>query len=131
MCATCGGSRSEVEVESQPEPAGSSEHYVGEDQRGPTGNEMASHGHFHGPEDVRVLKLEADILSENRKYAQHNRRYLCERRVGMLNLVSSPGAGKTTLLTEPIGKLKNYSAVAVIEGDQQTNRDSDRIAATG
>jgi hydrogenase nickel incorporation protein HypB len=131
MCATCGCPRPEVEVESQPELAGPPEHDVGEDQRVPTGNEMASHAHFNGRHDVRVLKLEADVLSENRKYAQQNRRYLCERRVGMLNLVSSPGAGKTTLLTETIGKLKNYIAVAVIEGDQQTSRDSDRIAATG
>ena len=87
MCATCGCSRPEVEVESQPEPAGSSEHYVDEDQREPTGNKVAFHAHFNGREDVRLLKLEADILSENRKYAQQNRRYLCERRVGMLNLV--------------------------------------------
>ena len=131
MCGTCGCSRPEVEIDSQPEPAVSSEHYVGEDQREPTGSQMGFHAHFNRRKEVRVMKLEADILSENRKYAQENRRYLCERRVGMLNLVSSPGAGKTTLLTETIGKLKNYIAVAVIEGDQQTSRDSDRIAATG
>ena len=56
--------------------------------------------------DHRVLKLAADVLSENRKYAERNRRYLCERHVRMLNLVSSPGAGKTTLLTETIGELE-------------------------
>src|ERR1700757_3583425 len=76
MCGTCGCSRPEVEIDFQPEPAVSSEHYVGEDKREPTGSEMGSHAHFNGREDVRVLKLEADILRENRKYAQQNRRYL-------------------------------------------------------
>jgi hydrogenase nickel incorporation protein HypB len=131
MCGICGCSSPEVEIESPSEPPGSSERDVGEDQHELAGDKIASHTHFHGREDIRILKLEADILSENRKYAQQNRHYLRERRVRMLNLVSSPGAGKTTLLTETIQKLKNYIAVAVIEGDQQTSRDSDRIAATG
>ena len=131
MCATCGCSGPVVEIE--PDRGGSleTEYHGGKDQREPRGAEVGSHSHLHDRENVRVLKLAADVLSENRKYAERNRRYLCERHVRMLNLVSSPGAGKTTLLTETIGELKNYVAVAVIEGDQQTRRDSDRIAATG
>ena len=101
MCGTCGCSRPEVEIDSQPEPDRSSEHYVGEDQREPTGSETGPHAHFHGREDVRVRKLEADLLRENRKYAQQNRRYLCERRVGMLNLVSSPALEKQHCLQKP------------------------------
>lgn len=133
MCATCGCSGPVVEIVSQPDRAGSleTEYHGGKDQHGPAGTEVGSHSHFHDRENVRVLKLAADVLSENRKYAERNRRYLCERHVRMLNLVSSPGAGKTTLLTETIGELKKYVAVAVIEGDQQTRRDADRIAATG
>jgi hydrogenase nickel incorporation protein HypB len=133
MCATCGCSGPVVEIVSQPDRVGSleTEYHGGKDQHGPTGIEVGSHSHFHDRENVRVLKLAADVLSENRKYAERNRRYLCERHVRMLNLVSSPGAGKTTLLTETIGELKKYVAVAVIEGDQQTRRDADRIAATG
>jgi hydrogenase nickel incorporation protein HypB len=133
MCATCGCSGHVVEIVSQPDRAGSleTEYHGGKDQHGPRETEVGSHSHYHDRENVRVLKLTADVLSENKKYAERNRRYLQERRVRMLNLVSSPGAGKTTLLTETIGELKNSVPVAVIEGDQQTRRDSDRIAATG
>jgi hydrogenase nickel incorporation protein HypB len=133
MCATCGCSGPVVEIVSQPDRAGPLEtgYHSGKDQHEPTGTEVGSHSHFHDRETVRILKLAADVLSENKKYAERNRRYVCERHVRMLNLVSSPGAGKTTLLIKTIGELKNYVAVAVIEGDQQTRRDSDRIAATG
>ena len=77
------------------------------------------------------MKLGADILEENRKYAEENRRYLREHAVRMLNLVSSPGAGKTTLLTRSIEDLKDSFNICVIEGDQQTSRDAERVAATG
>ena len=133
MCTTCGCSGPVIRIASQTDRAGSLEpaHHVGKDQERLAGAETGSRAPFHIQENVRVLKLAADVLSENRRYAERNRRYLCEHRVRMLNLVSSPGAGKTTLLTETIGELKNYVTVAVIEGDQQTMRDSDRIAATG
>ena len=65
------------------------------------------------------------------RYAKENRRHLRERAVRMLNLVSSPGSGKTTLLTRSIGDLKDRFAICVIEGDQQTSRDAERVAATG
>jgi hydrogenase nickel incorporation protein HypB len=131
MCTTCGCSMPEGELHSHRELAQLSECHAGDDQCEPAGNENGSHVHFKGRHDVRILKLETDILRENRKYAEENRRYLSQRRFGMLNLVSSPGAGKTTLLTETIATLKNEVPVAVIEGDQQTNRDAERIAATG
>lgn len=78
-----------------------------------------------------MVQIEQDILSANNRYAGDNRRYFGERSILALNLVSSPGSGKTTLLTETILRLKDELSIAVIEGDQQTARDADRIRATG
>jgi len=80
---------------------------------------------------ARMLKIEQDILSKNDAYARENRAFLADRRVFALNLVSSPGSGKTTLLCKTIEMLKGQCAVAVIEGDQQTSNDAERIRATG
>lgn len=90
-------------------------------------------GHSHAPglTRVRMVQIEQDILAKNNRYANGNRRYFSERGILALNLVSSPGSGKTTLLTETIARLKDEIAMTVIEGDQQTARDAERIRATG
>ena len=80
---------------------------------------------------VRILKLAANVMEENARYAEQNRRHLRERGVRMFNVVSSPGAGKTTLLLRSISDLKDRLSISVIEGDQQTTRDAERIALTG
>lgn len=89
-------------------------------------------GHTHAPgiSATRRVQIEQDILAKNNAYAQANRQVLADRGVFALNLVSSPGSGKTTLLCETIARL-GAAQVAVIEGDQQTSRDADRIRATG
>ncbi len=78
-----------------------------------------------------MVKLEKDILSKNNEYADANRKMFAERGVLALNLVSSPGSGKTTLLCRTIDALRGKLPIAVIEGDQQTSSDADRIRATG
>jgi hydrogenase nickel incorporation protein HypB len=78
-----------------------------------------------------MIKIEQDILSKNNAYARDNRRAFAARRLFTLNLVSSPGSGKTSLLVKAIEALKDRLPVAVIEGDQQTSNDADRIRATG
>lgn len=87
--------------------------------------------HVAGFSQARLISIEQDILSKNNRHADANRRWLNERGILALNLVSSPGAGKTTLLTKTIAALANSVSVAVIEGDQQTSHDADRIRATG
>jgi hydrogenase nickel incorporation protein HypB len=77
-----------------------------------------------------MVQIEQDILAKNNAYAQANREKLAEQGVFALNLVSSPGSGKTTLLCKTISML-GAQPVAVIEGDQQTSQDADRIRATG
>lgn len=90
------------------------------------------HGHRHDTnENERLVKVEQDLLSKNNAYAAQNRLYFKQRNIFVLNLVSSPGAGKTTLLVETIKALQGRFPIAVIEGDQQTEHDADRIRATG
>jgi hydrogenase nickel incorporation protein HypB len=80
---------------------------------------------------AKMLQVEQDILAKNDRHARFNREFLAERGIYAVNLVSSPGSGKTTLLTESIRRLLPEIAVSVIEGDQQTTHDADRIRATG
>ncbi|MCU0969416.1 MAG: hydrogenase nickel incorporation protein HypB [Rubrivivax sp.] len=82
----------------------------------------------------RTIRLEADVLGENDRVARANRAHFAAHGVTALNLVSSPGSGKTTLLVATIRALHERMpalAVGVIEGDQQTSNDADRIRATG
>ena len=87
-----------------------------------------SHTHSHAPVTV---SLEAAVLAKNDKLAERNRGWLAGRNVLALNLVSSPGAGKTTLLERTIGDLGDKLGLSVIEGDQETLNDAERIRATG
>ncbi|MEC5206900.1 hydrogenase nickel incorporation protein HypB [Vogesella perlucida] len=90
-----------------------------------------AHAHAPGLSQARMVKIEQDILSKNNQYAAANRRRLAERGIFALNLVSSPGSGKTTLLTETVQRLAASTPLAVIEGDQQTAHDAERIRAAG
>lgn len=79
----------------------------------------------------RLIQLETDVLAANDKKAGALREQFKKNHVLALNLVSSPGSGKTTLLCNTIHRIKNDLAVTVIEGDQQTLNDAERIRATG
>jgi hydrogenase nickel incorporation protein HypB len=105
MCATCGCD------------GGSSHHHHDHE-----------HGHSHSK---TILNVEKDILHENNLLAQRNRGYFDAKNILALNLVSSPGSGKTSLLERTLTDLKNDQTFYVVEGDQQTTRDADRIHATG
>jgi hydrogenase nickel incorporation protein HypB len=103
------------------------------------------HGHTHahehgaiefgagsaGVSQSRAISIERDILSKNNGYADANRARLRQAGIFALNLVSSPGSGKTSLLVRAMTDLGQRWPIAVIEGDQQTSRDADRIRATG
>jgi hydrogenase nickel incorporation protein HypB len=87
--------------------------------------------HAPGMSRSRVVTVERDILARNNAFAAGNRQRLAAERIFALNLVSSPGSGKTTLLVRTIADLKSRYSIAVIEGDQQTSNDAERIRATG
>lgn len=98
------------------------------------------HGHHYGlgaagvsvpgMSQARLIAVETSILAKNDDFARINRKALQDLGVLALNLVSSPGSGKTTLLCKTIAML-GATPLAVIEGDQQTSVDADRIRATG
>ena len=87
--------------------------------------------HAPGMSQSRMVQIEQDILAKNNGYAAENRQYFDERGIFALNLVSGPGAGKTALLVKTIELLKDKVAISVVEGDQQTSNDAERIRATG
>jgi len=123
MCGVCGCSEGETRIETPLEKTGSAV------------PETAAHDHGtlrSAPEDDgRLLRVEQDILSKNNHIAAHNREHFASAGVLALNLVSSPGAGKTTLLVRSLQDLGTGLPCAVIEGDQETTADADRIRATG
>ncbi len=118
MCTTCGCGPGEIRIETGKARAGGG---------------LPAQGHVHavpGGENPRSLQLERDILAKNRRFADENRAILRRQQVLALNLMSSPGSGKTSLLVETLKRLGETPA-AVIEGDQQTSNDAERIRATG
>jgi hydrogenase nickel incorporation protein HypB len=87
--------------------------------------------HVPGLSQDRIVRIERDILSKNDSHAGKNRRLLAAMGILALNFVSSPGSGKTTLLVRLIREMQDRRVIGVIEGDQQTQNDADRIRAAG
>ena len=128
MCTTCGCGADEVRLDDghssmMPRHASAQRSYAPK----PT----ASHSHAHGLSETRKLKIEQDILSQNDAYAAQNRQRLAAQGIFALNLLSSPGSGKTSVLVKTIAMLHGQTPLAVIEGDQHTSQDAERIRAAG
>ncbi|WP_299878953.1 hydrogenase nickel incorporation protein HypB [uncultured Sulfitobacter sp.] len=133
MCTVCGCSDGETKVHGAGHSHGHAHHHDHHH------HDVDGHHHYgHGPAGVevpgmsqeRLIEIETDILSKNDSYAHANRAVLAGKGVFAVNLVSSPGSGKTTLLCKTIEALGDMP-LGVIEGDQQTENDADRIRATG
>ena len=117
MCTTCGCASDVVTID---------------------GTEPQSHDHAHHHHDhaapvtaPRTISLEQDVLAKNQLFAERNRGWFTGREVFTVNLMGSPGAGKTSILERTILDLRDRLAVSVLEGDQATTADADRIRATG
>lgn len=89
------------------------------------------HHHHHAEGGSRTIALEQDVLHQNNLLAERNRGWFEAKGVFALNFLSSPGSGKTSLLEKTIPAIRERFPVAVIEGDQQTTNDADRIDALG
>ncbi len=111
MCATCGCSS---------DTHAAHEHH----------HDHHSDAHTHSHSKT-IVDAERDILYQNKLLAERNRGYFEAKNILAINLVSSPGSGKTTLLEKTLTDLKADVCFYVIEGDQQTTNDADRIHATG
>ena len=117
MCVTCGcDSGNNVSIHHHGKNSG--------DQN------STNHNHSNAPQKT-IVDVERDILHQNNLLGERNRGYFDAKNILALNLVSSPGSGKTTLLERTLIDLKDQLEFAVIEGDQQTTNDADRIHATG
>ena len=140
MCTVCGCGEGETRIEGHDhEHDHDHEHHHAHDHSHTHSHDHAHHHYGHGParahapgmDQQRMVQIEQDILGKNDRYAAGNRQWLADHGVLALNLVSSPGSGKTTLLTATLDALSNELPLAVIEGDQETSNDADRIRATG
>lgn len=142
MCAVCGCGTDNVRIEGQEQQDHDHGHsHVHAD--GTVHSHAHEHAHVHedghehmhshapGLSQTRMVQIEQDILAKNNAYAVANRQYFDERGIFALNLVSSPGSGKTTLLVKTIEALRARVPIQVVEGDQQTTVDAERIRATG
>ncbi len=136
MCTVCGCGDGKIEGHAHPD-----HHHDHHDHGHHHHHHNGPHGDLHfgandagvtvpGMSEARLIEVETDILAKNDAYASANRARLADLGVLALNLVSSPGSGKTTLLCKTIEALGDQP-LAVIEGDQQTSRDADRIRETG
>jgi hydrogenase nickel incorporation protein HypB len=117
MCGTCGCGEADVRVE----VVGGHRH---------DGLPDSGHPHAHAPVSG-VVEIETALLAKNDHLARHNRTWLGEHGIVALNLMSSPGSGKTSLLRRTITDLGPARPVAVIEGDQETRIDAEKIRSTG
>jgi hydrogenase nickel incorporation protein HypB len=89
------------------------------------------HHHDHHHEHNQLINLETEILAENNQYANQNRQFFNTKKALALNFVSSPGSGKTTLLEQTISQLSSSYPIYVVEGDQHTELDAQRIRQAG
>jgi hydrogenase nickel incorporation protein HypB len=127
MCDTCGcnSGHSEFKI------------YGAHDEKARGNGLNHSHEGQHHPSsddqnaNQKIIHLETDILANNKLLAKRNRGYFEAKNIKVFNLVSSPGSGKTMLLEKLIVQLKSSKKIFVIEGDQQTSLDAQRIEATG
>jgi hydrogenase nickel incorporation protein HypB len=139
MCTTCGCGTDHVHIDGvgQPLARGSKAPLSGQETFAPAAEPVgelaigAAAVHAHGTSAGRIVQVERDLLAANDSWAQRNRERFAAAGTLCLNLVSSPGSGKTTLLVRTVAALAPGLSVSVIEGDQQTSNDADRIRATG
>ena len=120
MCATCGCGDDGATIT-----------LAGHDHAHRHPHDHEHHHHHDGHAHTETVSLEQKVLAKNDLLAEQNRQWLAERGILAFNVTSSPGAGKTTLLERTIRELGAGREVAVIEGDQETLLDAERIRAAG
>lgn len=130
MCSTCGcGVGEEGATILKPgEFANAGSFHLAEEHHHHGHEHEHTHSHATGGEKT-IIEVEKEILGHNQLLADRNRGFFEAKKITAINLVSSPGSGKTTLLETTLDDLKDKIDFSVIEGDQQTMNDADRIDA--
>jgi hydrogenase nickel incorporation protein HypB len=117
MCGHCG--------------CGEQEHVHADGTRHSHAHHHETHHHHEHDHATTLVELQTRVLAKNDALAARNRAWFAGREILAVNLVSSPGAGKTTLLERTIHDLRGQHGIGVLEGDQATTLDGDRIRAAG
>jgi hydrogenase nickel incorporation protein HypB len=137
MCETCGCGQpgNEVRILKPGDEAKDHNHHHDHAHHDHDHDHHHSHDHDHDHDHhhhvpVKV-QVEEDILGRNNLLAQRNRGYFEAKNIDVYNLVSSPGSGKTCLLERTIREMGNDLSFFIIEGDQQTLNDAERIKNAG
>lgn len=130
MCGTCGCSQEDgIKISKPGQDHGHDHQHDHHHHHHHDGSHEHHHHHDHG--EGKELLLEQNVLHKNNLLAERNRGFFEAKGICTINMVSSPGSGKTTLLEKTITDLKSSLPFFVIEGDQQTLNDAERIQATG
>ncbi len=132
MCTTCGcGVTDEITIQKPGELASLAKQITidHDHHHDHSHSHSHDHGHHHHHHEKTILEVEQDILQSNQLLAERNRGYFLGKNIFAINLVSSPGSGKTSLLEKTLADLKDEVDFSVIEGDQQTMNDANRIEA--
>lgn len=127
MCGTCGCGEEENIKYSIPGKNNEGHAHSHTHDHHDHSHDHGGHTHSHSHE----IQLEVDVLSKNNMLAERNRGYFEALNIKALNLVSSPGSGKTSLLERTIKEIGSELKLYIVEGDQQTTNDADRIAKAG
>ena len=129
MCGTCGcgGPEGQVKIQKPHTHSHDGDHHHHQDHH--HGHDHHHHHHDHNHHQNKVIEIEQDILRENDISAARNRGFFEAKNIFAINLVSSPGSGKTSILEKTLADLKEELSFSVIEGDQQTMNDANRIGA--
>jgi len=131
MCSTCGCSGDGEAVITDPAHTHDHDHEHEHDRSHDHEHEHGTAPHVHATMTTETVTLEERVLAQNDLGAARNRGWFEGRDILALNLMSSPGAGKTTLLVRTIADLATRRELSVIEGDQETLLDAERIRAAG
>lgn len=133
MCDTCGCGHNHVSIQKPGEHNHTHVHGHGHHEHHHHDHEEGHHHHYHehAHGNEVTVNLEQDVLSKNQLLAERNRGYFEAKNIKSLNLVSSPGSGKTTLLEKTIQHFADLLKMYVVEGDQQTMNDAERILKAG
>ncbi|MCF8261127.1 MAG: hydrogenase nickel incorporation protein HypB [Melioribacteraceae bacterium] len=132
MCDTCGCTQPDEAVTLRKPGKIDSHQHISSNHQNHSHSHSEHHSHNHHEHThSKKISIETDILHKNDLIAERNRGYFEAKNIRTINLVSSPGSGKTSLLEKTLTDLKDQQGFYVIEGDQQTMNDANRIDSVG